>query len=102
MFVIIGVAGELWADGGIFLFSSHLQTTFECAGNVENVGGNEYTSECLLRKRCVCKLLKASPKRRPSIGMTAHPKMKERQQNYAKKLVMHARNLVKRLSEPHC
>ncbi|PYV67737.1 MAG: hypothetical protein DMG96_38425 [Acidobacteria bacterium] len=26
MFVIIGVAGELWADGGIFLFSSHLQT----------------------------------------------------------------------------
>jgi hypothetical protein len=26
MFVIIGVAGELLADGGIFLFSSHLQT----------------------------------------------------------------------------
>jgi hypothetical protein len=26
MFVIIGVAGELFADGGIFLFSSHLQT----------------------------------------------------------------------------
>jgi hypothetical protein len=27
MFVIIGVAGELLADGGIFLFSNHLQTT---------------------------------------------------------------------------
>jgi hypothetical protein len=26
MFVIIGVAGELLADGGIFLFSRHLQT----------------------------------------------------------------------------
>jgi hypothetical protein len=26
MFVIVGVAGELLADGGIFLFSSHLQT----------------------------------------------------------------------------
>jgi hypothetical protein len=26
LFVIIGVAGELLADGGIFLFSSHLQT----------------------------------------------------------------------------
>jgi len=26
MFVILGVAGELFADGGIFLFSSHLQT----------------------------------------------------------------------------
>lgn len=25
-FVIIGVAGELFADGGVFLFSAHLQT----------------------------------------------------------------------------
>jgi hypothetical protein len=29
MFVILGVAGELFADGGIFLFSSHLQTIAE-------------------------------------------------------------------------
>ena len=29
MFVIIGVAGELLADGGIFLFSRHLQTIAE-------------------------------------------------------------------------
>jgi hypothetical protein len=29
MFVIIGVAGELFADGGIFLFSKHLQTIDE-------------------------------------------------------------------------
>jgi hypothetical protein len=29
MFVIIGVAGELLADGGIFLFSSRLQTITE-------------------------------------------------------------------------
>lgn len=42
-------------------------STFECAGNVENVAGNEYTLECLLRRRRVCKLLKASRKRRPSV-----------------------------------
>ena len=33
-------------------------STFECAGNVENVGGNEYTLECISRKRRGCKLLK--------------------------------------------
>ena len=42
-------------------------STFECAGNVENVGLNEYTLECISRKRRGCKLLKASPKRRPSV-----------------------------------
>jgi hypothetical protein len=25
-------------------------STFECAGNVENVAGNEYTLECILSK----------------------------------------------------
>src|SRR5438874_8898702 len=29
LFVIIGVAGELFADGAIFLFSTHLQTIAE-------------------------------------------------------------------------
>ncbi len=40
MFVIIGVAGELWADGGIFLFSSHLQTIadLEIAGLTREAG----------------------------------------------------------------
>ncbi len=35
MFVIIGVAGELLADGGIFLFSRHLQTVAD--GEIANL-----------------------------------------------------------------
>ena len=52
---------------GIFCMGFCDISTFECAGNVENVGGNGYTLECILSKRSGCKLLKASPKRHPSI-----------------------------------
>jgi len=36
LFVIIGVAGELFADGGIFLFSHHLQTISDKEVSVAN------------------------------------------------------------------
>lgn len=35
MLVIIGVAGELFADGGIFLFSRHLQTIADLTQEAE-------------------------------------------------------------------
>ncbi len=45
MFVIIGVAGELFADGGIFLFSSHLQTIADIEiGELTKEAGDAKTS----------------------------------------------------------
>jgi len=45
MFVIIGVAGELLADGGVFLFSKHLQTIADLEiANVTQKAGDADTS----------------------------------------------------------
>ena len=47
MLLVIGVAGELFADGGIFLFSRHLQTIAdqEIADLTQEAGNAEKSAE---------------------------------------------------------